>query len=104
MGHFVLYLTHIFDLSLDTIVSLQATRAAKIGPGGRIVIPAAMRKALGVDMGDTVILKEENGELRITSLDQTIRHIQNVVRQYVPENVSLVDELIAERRAEAERE
>lgn len=33
-----------------------------------------------------------------------IRRIQEELRQFIPEGVSLVDELIADRRAEAARE
>ena len=80
------------------------TQAVKIGPGGRIVIPARFRDQLGVKPGDTVWLEVVDEQLRITSIRQAIRHAQDLVRQYVPEGVSLVDELIAERRAEAERD
>jgi AbrB family looped-hinge helix DNA binding protein len=78
--------------------------AVKVGPGGRIVIPARLREKLGVKPGDTVWLEEDNEQVRISSVRQAIRKAQALVRQYVPEGVSLVDELIAERRAEAERE
>ncbi len=79
-------------------------QAVKIGPGGSIVIPANLREKLDVKPGDTVWLEEDNGRVQISSVRQAIRHVQALVRQYVPEGVSLVDELIAERRAEAERE
>lgn len=78
--------------------------AVKVGPGGRIVIPAQLREKLGVKPGDTVWLEEDNEQVRISSVRQTIRKAQELVRQYVPEGVSLVDDLLAERRAEAERE
>jgi AbrB family looped-hinge helix DNA binding protein len=79
-------------------------RAVKVGPGGRIVIPANLREKLGVKPGDTVWLEEDGDQVRISSVRQAIRWAQDLVRQYVPEGVSLTDELIAERRAEAERE
>jgi len=46
--------------------------------------------------------KEE--QLRITALKRRIARAQRFVRQHVKPGVSLVDELIAERRAEAKRE
>jgi len=79
-------------------------QAVKVGPGGRIVIPANLREKFGVKPGDTVWLEEDNEQVRISTVPQAIRHAQALVRQYVPESVSLADELIAERRAEAERE
>jgi AbrB family looped-hinge helix DNA binding protein len=84
--------------------SFMERHAVKIGPGGRIVIPAQLREKLGVKPGDTIWLEEDNEQVRISSVRQAIRHVQELVRQYVPEGVSLVDELIAERRAEAQRE
>jgi AbrB family looped-hinge helix DNA binding protein len=79
-------------------------QAVKIGPGGRIVIPAALRNKLGVKPGDTIWLEEDEGTVRISTVREAIRRAQELVRQYVPEGVSLVDELIAERRAKAEHE
>jgi hypothetical protein len=57
-----------------------------------------------VKPGDTLWLEETEDAVCMTSLRQAIRRAQDLVRQYVPPEVSLVDELIAERRAEAERE
>lgn len=79
-------------------------QAVKIGPGGRIVIPAKLREKLGVKPGDTVWLEEDNEQLRITSVRQAIRRMQDLVAQYAPGDRSLADELIAERREEAARE
>ena len=76
----------------------------KLVSGGRLQIPAEIRKELGLKDGDQLTLKVVDGELRILSVHEAIRRAQRMVRQYVPEGVSLVDELIAERRAEAARE
>lgn len=75
-----------------------------IGEGGRLVIPAAVRKAMGIEPGDEVSLTLEDAELRIISTRKAIERAQALVRKYVPEGVSLVDELIRERREEASRE
>jgi AbrB family looped-hinge helix DNA binding protein len=75
-----------------------------LNENGRIVIPAAMRKALKVKPGDELMLHMEDGELLVTTHTQRIRKAQELVRRYVPEGVSLVDELIAERREAAKRE
>jgi AbrB family looped-hinge helix DNA binding protein len=77
---------------------------AKIAEGGRIVIPAEYRKALGLHVGDEVILSLDDDQLRIYTIDAAIRRAQDLVSQYVAPERSLVDELITERRAEAERE
>jgi AbrB family looped-hinge helix DNA binding protein len=75
-----------------------------VNENGRVVIPAPYRKALGIKAGDEVILRMEDGELRITTTQRRIERAQRRVRQYVKPGVSLVDELIAERREAAKRE
>jgi len=69
-----------------------------------VVLPAEFRKALGVSVGDSVVIELRDGELRLRSLDAAIRRAQETVRKYVPEGVSLADELIRERCEEAARE
>jgi AbrB family looped-hinge helix DNA binding protein len=70
----------------------------KLAEGGRIVIPAEYRQALGLHVGDELILRLEDGEVRIFSSRQAIKRAQELVRRYIPQNRSLADELIAERR------
>jgi AbrB family looped-hinge helix DNA binding protein len=76
----------------------------RINENGRVVIPAAFRKALGINPGDQVVLRLEEDELRITTMKHRIARAQRTVRKYVKPGVSLVDELIAERREAAKRE
>lgn len=71
---------------------------------GRIVIPAAYRKALGLKSGDEVVITLGEGELRLSTSRHALRRLQALVRKHVPKGVSLADELIRERRDEASRE
>jgi AbrB family looped-hinge helix DNA binding protein len=80
------------------------TLKTRITEGGRIVIPAEYRNALGLQVGDEVMLTLDDGELRILTIEASIRRAQEIVSRYVPEGRSIVDEFIAERRAEAARE
>ncbi len=89
--------------STDERATMNTARA-RVDGQGRIVIPADLRRALGIKEGERVIVRLEDGELRITTIDHAIRQAQQMVRQYIPPGHSLVDELIAERRAEAARE
>jgi AbrB family looped-hinge helix DNA binding protein len=79
-------------------------RRLKIGPGGRVVIPADFRRAMEIKEGDVVTALLEDGELRLVGIKVAVRKAQAMVRKYVPEGVSLVDELIEDRRREAEEE
>jgi AbrB family looped-hinge helix DNA binding protein len=83
------------------------TMSVRISEGGRIVIPAEYRRQLGLEIGDEVILHLDGQELRLFSRLQGIRRAQEIVRQYSshrPDGPLASDELIAERRREAERE
>lgn len=76
----------------------------KIGPGGRVVIPADVRQALGVVEGDTLLATLVDGELRLQSPKLALCRAQAMVRAAIPAGVSLVDDLLAERRREVERD
>ena len=80
------------------------SRSTKLVDGGKLVIPASFRRELGIQVGDTVVMELVDGELRVRSRDAAFAAIQNLVRGFVPEGVSVVDELIADRRAEAAKE
>ena len=72
----------------------------KVGEGGQIVIPPEYLQILGLEVGDTVILRLEEGQMVIFMPRQAIRKAQELVNKYLPEERSLSDELIAERRLE----
>ena len=77
---------------------------ALMNANGRIVIPAAIRKELGVAPGDTLLMQVEDGVLRVESYRARIRRIQESLNQLIPPDRVLSDELVAERREEARRE
>jgi hypothetical protein len=59
---------------------------------------------LGLKENDSVILSLKDDVLQLMSLPVSVRRAQAMIRQFVPEGVSLVDELLAERRTESQRE
>ncbi len=77
---------------------------ARVNQNGRLVIPASLRKQLGIRAGDEVELRIEDDELRITTLKHRIERAQRLVRKYIKPGRSLADELIAERREAARHE
>lgn len=82
----------------------MASQAVKIIDGGKLIIPAAFRRKLGIDIGDTVVLELGEDGLHVRSLSSAVRRAQEIVREFVPDDVSLADDLIAERRVEAEHD
>ena len=77
---------------------------AKITDDGGVTIPAEYCEALGLAIGDEVILTLEDDQIRLSTVDAAIRRAQDLVSQYVDPQRSLVDELLADRRAEAKSE
>ncbi len=71
---------------------------------GRIVIPANIRKSMGLRPGDVVVMSLEDGVLRIESHLSRIRRIQEEFKKFATPGTLASDELIAERREEARRE
>jgi AbrB family looped-hinge helix DNA binding protein len=76
----------------------------KMGQSGRVVIPAEYRRKLGLQAGDEIIMHLDEEGLRLYTPAQAVARAQALVRRYVPEGRDLAEELISERRAEAERE
>jgi AbrB family looped-hinge helix DNA binding protein len=76
-----------------------------MGEGGRLVIPAEFRRDLGLTPGALVVISEtDEGDLRISTPAAGLRRARELVRRYVQPGDSLADELLADRRREAERE
>ena len=74
----------------------------ELGAGGRLVIPAPMRAALGMKVGDQLHARLEGDELHIYTYEAGIRRIQQRMRPYLPENA--VDEFLRWKRQEAAKE
>jgi AbrB family looped-hinge helix DNA binding protein len=82
----------------------MAAVRGKVVEGGRIIVPAAFRKSMGLSRGDTVFMELHGDELRIRPARSALRRIQAKLRAFAPSEGYVSDELITERRAEADRE
>ncbi len=78
----------------------------KMVSGGRIQVPAEVRRALGMADGDQLTMEVVDDELRIRSHRASIKRIQELLKPYRPKagEPYVSDELIADRRRESERE
>ncbi len=91
----------------------ESKTAPKVGAGttdflslqmsadGRLLIPATMREAMLMGAAGTVSARVVDGELRLVSPQVAVKRLQDYVRKADTGSGSVVDELIAERRAEA---
>jgi bifunctional DNA-binding transcriptional regulator/antitoxin component of YhaV-PrlF toxin-antitoxin module len=76
----------------------------QLNEDGSVMLPAAVRKALGIAKGDEILLVQGAGGFLMTTRRRRIEEAQRHMRRYVKPGVSVVDELIAERREDAKRE
>jgi AbrB family looped-hinge helix DNA binding protein len=82
----------------------QLRARTRVGEKGRIVIPSAIREALGINVGEALDLRVVDGELRLSTLRSRIRRAQERARRYVKPGTLVSDELSAERREAAKLE
>ncbi len=75
----------------------------RVGPQGRVVIPAHIREALGIIPEQTLVARIENGRLVLETREQALSRLQDTFVK-ASQGVSVVEELLAERREEARRE
>ena len=71
----------------------------QVGPQGRIVIPAHLRRLLRIESGEELLVRVEDGRLIFEKRERILERVKSWFAQ-VPPEVSLADELIAERRRE----
>ncbi len=71
---------------------------------GRLQIPAGLMKAAGLAGDEPVHVRASEDGIEVLSRRAALRRAHDIARQFVPEGVSLVDELIAERRHEASQD
>lgn len=77
---------------------------ATMGANGRILFPAKCREALHLLPGETIIIRVEGDEARISSAKVALARVQKLVAKTMKGKKTLVDELIRARRAEAKDE
>ena len=79
--------------------------AVALDQAGRLVLPAAVRKALGLKPGSRLILSVEGQVVKLTPMREAIRKAQAILAPYRPKDGRLVsDELVADRHEEYRRE
>jgi AbrB family looped-hinge helix DNA binding protein len=76
----------------------------RVGRQGRVVIPASLRDELGLRPGEILVGSVEDGRLVLEGRDRILARLQAQIREAVPDEVRLVDELLAERRDQVRRD
>ncbi len=66
-----------------------------IAPNGRMVLPAQLRERRGLRDGGTMLERIENGIIQLEPLSAALMRARKAVRKYIPEGVSLSEDLSA---------
>lgn len=74
-----------------------------VGPQGRVVVPARLRRRLGIEQGDILMARAEEDRLVLERREAILARLRNRFAA-VPSDDSLVDELLEQRREESKRE
>ena len=80
---------------------MSDTYAVEVGPKGRIVIPAVLRRELGIEEGSQLVAMAEGGGVVLLPREEVKARLRGMLAGV---NVSMADELARERRAEARAE
>lgn len=78
--------------------------SATVSSDGSLFLPSAMVSALGFAPGERIVARPERDDVRINSSDRALIRIQAELQALVPPGVSVVDQFIADKRAEAARD
>ncbi len=71
---------------------------------GRLVMPSDVRKALNIDGEQELLISLEDGRVRLQTIDEGLSHVRAIAKRKRKRQGSVVDEFIAERRAESLRD
>jgi AbrB family looped-hinge helix DNA binding protein len=76
-----------------------------VGDRGRMVLPSALRRKLGLTAGTRLLVDvEPDGSLKLQPFRAAAEQTRGILGELAPSKGSAVDDLLAERRAEAARE
>ena len=75
------------------------TYHAKVIAGGKIALPAALRREFGIKDGDSLVFEQTETGISVKTHAQVVREGQQKFRAMVGDDFT-VDQFLAERRAE----
>ena len=72
----------------------------QLGPQGQLIIPAHLRRVLDLQPGDRLIARQDGDSIVLERRENMLKRLRGRFA-HVSADVDMVDELIAERQAEA---
>ncbi len=80
------------------------TFTLKVDNQGRISLPSRLREQAGIAPGSEILAFFEDGGIVLATREAALGQAQRLVRAYLPEGVSLVADVLAERHREVNAE
>lgn len=77
------------------------SQRVRIDKAGRLVVPATMRRALGIVKGKELSIRLVDGGIRLQTLDAGLERIWAIAKRKAKSVPDVVDDFIAERRVDA---
>jgi AbrB family looped-hinge helix DNA binding protein len=79
----------------------SSQQTVEVGAGGRLVIPAPMRAALGIKVGDKLTIRLEGNQLRVYTFEEGLRQARAIVGKYLPAGADPVEDFLQWKREQA---
>ena len=82
----------------------EALWNCRIDDTGRLILPQPVRMEQGLGGGDELVVSIEDGAIVLRTYEEAMQRLQDAFSEGISADVSLVDELITQRREEAARD
>ena len=79
----------------------QSSILSRVSNSGKLNLPSHLRKMVGLERGGPVVIRFEDGELRIRTVRSVLEELQNEAQALFAGTGESVDRFLADRRAEA---
>jgi AbrB family looped-hinge helix DNA binding protein len=91
-----------YDMRRYASRSFVMTYHLNVAPNGRVVLPAEVRKRLGLSDGGDLLMEETPDGLVLRTVAQAVAHAQAIARRYLADRPDVtVDAFLANRRADS---
>ena|GEM_PF-1637453 len=89
----------------DQQVSGMTVFTTRMSEDGRIALPADVRRVIGLEHGGTAVMDVVDGEIHVRSVAKTMDRARALARHLLAgKDGASVEDFLADRRREAERE
>ncbi len=85
----------------DPVPTRQSfAQRVRVDQAGRVVVPAGIRRALGIHSGHHLTISLDGDSIRLQTIDAALERVRAIARRKRNLGSNVVDDFIAERRAE----